>query len=104
MNEEIIVKPLMSFSEWIMAIAKLDCKIQELEDKISYREIQVLGPKEPPLEGSCSRRIYDEERDQLRSDITYIELNSQLTELTRKRNYIKMTGRMPIPASDVIDL
>lgn len=30
--------------------------------------------------------------------------NDQLTELTRKRNYIKSTGRMPVPASDVIDL
>lgn len=104
MNEEIIANPLMPFSEWSMAIAKLDCEIQELEDKISYRTIQVLGPKEPPLEGSCARRIYDEERGQLRSDIVFIELNNQLTELTRKRNYIKTTGRMPVPASDVIDL
>lgn len=102
--EEIIVNPLMPFSEWTMAIAELDCKIRELEDKISYRAIQVLGPKEPSLEGSCSRRIYDEERDQLRSDIVSIELNNQLTELTRKRNYIKSTGRIPVPTSDVIDL
>jgi len=90
---------MLSFKDWNSEIDRLTEEINQINRKIHYRCLQILGP-EPPADlergtSSIWRREYgrtSEEQNKTSSDAVIQKLYSERNSLERKLDYLRRTG------------
>ena len=81
---------MLSFDEWVVELIHLDSVIHELEDRMTYRMLQI-GCGEP---GSC-RHFTKEQEDLADNDTEMKELRYLRRSYMDKRDYLKANGVLP---------
>lgn len=81
----------LDFTHWNRKVEEYEATIKELERKIRYRRIEVLGPRD----ASPLKRLTCEETDQLERDPTFIALSNELARYRNDLDYLCATGDIP---------
>lgn len=81
----------LEFTAWNRKVEEYEARIKELERKIMYRKIEVLGPRD----ASPLKRLTCEESQQLECDPTIITLNNELARYRNDLDYLCATGDIP---------
>lgn len=81
----------LEFTAWNRKVKEYEDYIKELERRIRYRRIEVLGPRD----ASLLKRLTGEESQQLECDPTIIALNNELVRYRNDLDYLCATGDIP---------
>jgi hypothetical protein len=81
----------LEFTAWNRKVEEYEDCIKELERRLHYRKIEVLGPRD----ASNLKRLTCEESQRLECDPTIITLNNELARWRNDLDYLYTTGDIP---------